>query len=177
MKRYTDRLSFQPILNTVATGTGALLMLAAGQCLAGDIYRWVDEQGHTHLSDAVPERYKAKATKIDSRRFEVSERDAQEAAARAAKERQRQAALEAERAQAAQRPASESGIFSAPPGKAADKAPATQCDRLWQEYFKSQECFAPYFTRNGIKAEAFEHCKEVVSPDQQCGPAKKIGTD
>lgn len=157
------------------------LALATGLCLAGDIYRWVDEQGHTHMSDAVPERYKAKATKIDSRRFEVSQSDRQAAVARVAKEREQQAALDAERAraeEAAQRQAPALDAAASRPAAKPGKNPASACERLWQEYFESQECFAPYLTvRGSIKAEAFEHCKEVVSPDRQCGPAKKIGTD
>lgn len=177
MNRSRHRLSFQPIFKFMAASS---LVLATGLCLAGDIYRWVDEQGKTHLADAVPERYKAKATRIDSQRFEVSQGDRQAAVARAAKERERQAALDAERAraEAGQRQGFAPGAGASPPAAKPGKNSGSECDRLWQEYFKSQECFAPYLTvRGGVKAEAFEHCKEVVSPDRQCGQAKKIGAD
>lgn len=35
---------------------------ALGSVQAADIYRWVDEQGRTHLSDVVPDRYRDSAT-------------------------------------------------------------------------------------------------------------------
>lgn len=162
-----------------------VLALATGLCFAGDIYRWVDEQGRTHMADAVPERYKASATKINSSRFEVSQSDHQAALARIAKERERlaaeQARVEAEaeraRAEAAQRSAP--APDSATPGAASQsgKPSPAECTGLWQEYFESQECFAPYrLSGGGIKAEAFDHCTQVVSPAQQCGRAKVIGS-
>lgn len=58
----------------------------------------------------------------------------------------------------------------------AAKPTPTECEALWQEYFKSQECFAPYHTRSGILAEAYRYCKEVVSPAHRCGPAKRVGS-
>ena len=81
------------------------------------------------------------------------------------------------RAQAVERQAPAPGAGASRPATRPGKDSASKCERLWHEYFKSQECFAPYFTVHGIKAEAFEHCKEIGSPAQQCGPAKKIGTD
>jgi hypothetical protein len=175
MKQSRHRFSAEPILKIMAAGA---LVLATGLCLAGDIYRWVDEQGHTHLGDAVPERYKAVATRINSRRFELSQSDRLAAEARVVKERQ--AAVEAERAraEAAGRQAPASIAAASRPAAKPGNDPASQCDHLWREYFKSQECFAPYNNRyGGLRGEAFERCTQVVSPAQQCGPAKNIGTN
>ena len=50
---------------------------------AGDIYRWVDENGRIQFSDVVPEKYKKSAKKIDSRQYELSAEQRREAEARA----------------------------------------------------------------------------------------------
>ena len=53
-----------PSLLTLSLRAAALVIgLAAGRdALAGEIYRWVDDAGQTHLSDVVPEMYKPRAT-------------------------------------------------------------------------------------------------------------------
>lgn len=72
--------------------------------------------------------------------------------------------------------AAKASSASASSNQDAAKPTPTECEALWQEYFRSQECFAPYHTTTGIRAEAFQHCKEVVSPAQRCGPAKRVGS-
>lgn len=184
MNTANPRVSFKTSLRVLAA---IALMPAAGLCLATDIYRWVDEQGHTHMADAVPERYKASAAKTNSKRFEVSQSDHLAALARIAKERERLAAEQARvEAEAAERARAEAAQRSAAPapGSAASRAASrsgkpsvAECAGLWREYFKSQECFAPYrLSGGGIKGEAFDHCTQIVSPMQQCGLAKVIGS-
>jgi septal ring factor EnvC (AmiA/AmiB activator) len=149
------------------------VLLAPRQSDAANIYRWTDEQGRTHLSDTVPERYKKVAIQVDSKEFELSEREKSDAAARLAKERaQAEAAAQRARADAAARPAAASVQASAA-SSASDKT-ESECDRLWRTYTESQECFAPYQTRFGTRPEAFERCKSVENPSQRCGPAKNI---
>lgn len=152
----------------------AVLALAPALSLSATIYRWVDDQGRTHLSDSVPERYESKAIKIDSKQFELPASERAAAAARLARER-------AQRAQAADAQARATATAASAPAQAASNAtqsPAsygagTECDRLWQAYHESQACFAPYQSRHrGTKAEAFESCKPVENPSQRCGPAK-----
>jgi len=141
---------------------------------ATDIYRWVDDQGRTHFADVVPERYKSVATKIDSKSSELSEGARAEAAARAARERT-QAEFEA-----AQRARSQAAKTAAPPlsTSTASQPPRndsgeTECDRLWRAYRESAECFAPYMRRRGgTRVEAYQHCQQLPSPAQQCGPPK-----
>ena len=153
---------------------GLLGVLAA--CLAFgasaiDIYRWVDENGRTHLSDVVPERYRDAATRIDSRSHELTPEQQREARERSARE--------AERADRAPPAAAQAPLSPAPvvPPTAVVKRPAqtvtesTDCTTWWRLYQESQECFGPFrLVGGGIKPEAFEHCNEIPSPELRCGP-------
>lgn len=158
----------QPAL---APFTLALVLWAAlPSARAGEIYRWTDESGRVHLSDNVPERFKAKAQRIDTRQFELSDTQRAEADARAERER-------AAQAQAAARRAAEAASAPPPAASANARKPAvpaaTDCDSLWQQYRESQECFAPYQRRDrGTNPEAFKQCSVVESPSQKCGPPK-----
>ena len=117
---------------------------------------------------------KSVATKIDSKSSELSEGARAEAAARAARERT-QAEFEA-----AQRARSQAAKTAAPPlsTSTASQPPRkdsgeTECDRLWRAYRESAECFAPYMRRRGgTRVEAYQHCQQLPSPAQQCGPPK-----
>jgi hypothetical protein len=141
----------------------------ASASLAAEIYRWVDDQGRTHLSDVVPEKYKSSATKVESRQFELSESQRKEAAARTAQE------TEAKRVAAHASAASSPGQarISASAASQPGTSGGSDCDRRWQAYRESQECFAPYLRRDaGPPPEAFERCKQVENPSQLCGPSK-----
>jgi len=49
------------------------------------------------------------------------------------------------------------------------------CEERWAQYFKSQECFAPYQRVGaGPREEAYEKCAEVPSPEAECGAAKNF---
>jgi hypothetical protein len=139
---------------------------------AADIYRWVDDQGRTHLSDVVPDRYRDSATRTDSRRYELTPEQQHEANERAAQERLRDAPVN---------PAA-SASPAAPTPTAATPAPllkrpaervsaTTSCTTWWRLYRESQECFGPFRTvGGGVKPEAFDHCNEIQSPETRCGP-------
>jgi hypothetical protein len=48
-----------------------------------------------------------------------------------------------------------------------------ECRNRWQEYRRSQACFARYRTVSGVKPEAFKACgAEVLDPSPDCGPAR-----
>jgi len=154
------------------TALAALSAAAAAQ--AGDIYRWVDESGRTHMADTVPERYRRTAKHLDGRKYELSEADKE--AANGARERARAAHAEAE----ARRSASENQqAAQAPEGRAGEKpgrqsdASGSECDRLWREYYASQACFGPWQTT----PEAYARCKQTVSPAQRCGPSSFSPSD
>lgn len=152
---------------------GVLLMLSLTGTQAGDIYRWVDEQGRTHWSDVVPERYKSRATRIDSRQHELTPEQQREAAERAARERARAPALP--EPPAADAPPTVTPAAPAPP--AVVKRPvervtdSTDCATWWRLFHESEACFGPFRTvGGGIKPEAFEYCNEIPSPEMPCGP-------
>ena len=149
-----------------------ILACVAGATQATDIYTWKDEQGHTHVADSVPERYKKVATRIDSKQFQVPEGERAAAVARSAKERERIAAIESQRARE-KAPTLPASPASSAASTSKPREGESECDRLWREYFESQECFAPYQSRSrGTKAEAYGRCKEVESPTARCGPAR-----
>lgn len=142
---------------------------------AADIYRWVDDQGRTQLSDSVPDEYKKSAIRIDSRQFEVTSGQRREAEARAAQERARAKATKDEKALAASKANSQAGSgISATRGTPTSSAnTGNDCETQYRLYRESLACFAPYVNVNGsVKVEAFERCKPVLDPSQRCGPPK-----
>ena len=174
-------LKLQPIMHfnhrsirtTLALVTIAVLLPTS--LLAADIYRWVDRDGRTQLSDTVPDEYKKSATRIDSRQFELSDAQRREAEARAAHEKL-QAAEAAEAAKVAARAKADSVAGPLAPASGATAASgkpagnASDCATLQRLYKESTECFAPYRTAKGTtKAEAFDKCPVAVDPTPQCG--------
>jgi len=144
-----------------------------GQVQASDIYRWVDDEGRTHLSDSVPDRYKDSATRVDTRRYELTPEQQREAQDRADRERTRSATIEPAAPAPSEAPAPASAAPPQPPVKRpVERVTAnTDCVTWWRLYRESQECFGPFHTvGGGIKPEAFDHCNEVPGPEPKCGP-------
>jgi len=162
-------MRLSPLLRNRLIGSTLLIALSAQGAV---IYRWVDETGRTHVSDVVPEKYRKSATRIDSSSSEVSVEQRQQAERAAAKNR----ALAEEAATRRQ------GTPAVPPSNtasqaAASKRPAqsvtdsTDCQTWRRLYRESTECFAPFRTTNGAtKAEAFDKCNPIPSPELKCGP-------
>lgn len=151
----------------------ALLFVLPAQ--AAVIYRWVDENGRTHVSDLVPERYKKSATRIDSSKSEVTPEQRQEAERAAAKEQALadEAARRRLNTQANQpAPAASQPVTAKRPAQGVTDS--TDCE-TWQRLYKeSMECFGPYrTTRGATKPEAFEKCNPVPSPEPKCGPVRE----
>lgn len=150
--------------------------LLSSPAVAADIYRWVDENGRTHVSDTVPARYRSAATRVDTSAADVSEQDRNAARQRAERERQQ---LEAQRAAA--RKAQADAAPAAPQGAGELAAPQEPqedaCAAKWRAYRESQECFAPYINsaqNHGhahLNEEAFKYCKPVTDPSAECGAA------
>lgn len=150
---------------------GVLLLGLSPGAWATDIYRWVDENGRTHLSDVVPERYRDRATRIDSRQYELTPEQQREARERAAREAER-----------TPHPSPAAAEAPVPPAPAAVREPVTKrpaqtvnantdCATWWRLYRESQACFGPYrLVGGGIKPEAFDRCNEIPSPELPCGP-------
>lgn len=164
----------RPLASIAQLLAGALLAVA---CSAGasPIYRWVDENGRTHVADTVPERYRKSATRIDTGGSEVSPEQQKEAQARAAKEKALAEDLAKRRAAAA--PAAPASAASAAgPGKRPEQGVTadTDCDTWWRLFRESEDCFGAYrVVGGGIKVEAFERCNSIPSPEPTCGPLKR----
>lgn len=143
---------------------GATLSFAAQ---AGDIYRWVDENGRTQLSDVVPDKYKATAVRVDSKQFEITPEQRREAQARV--DREKAMLAEQARASAPRGRTAPPAIGNASPAS----APGSDCEALQRSYRESQECFAPFYNANGsLKVEAYKACKAVENPTVKCGSPK-----
>jgi hypothetical protein len=156
-------------LHSIVVGAALLFSLSTQ---AAPIYRWVDEAGRTHVSDAVPEKYRKSATRIDSSRSEISPEQRQQAEQAAA--RNKALADEAESRRQGT-PALRSSAASSGPSAAKRPAQgvtdATDCETWRRLYRESMACFAPFRTRNGAtKAEGFEKCNPIPSPELKCGP-------
>jgi hypothetical protein len=143
---------------------------------AADIYQWVDENGRTQISDFVPEKYRKSATKIDSRRFELTADQKAQVQSRLALEAQKAAAADADRRKAQSDAVSASRPASGPASVQTSPRPVVKvdadCDTLRKLFRESQECFAPYVNTNGsVKAEAYERCTSLPDPAFKCGVA------
>ena len=150
-------------LRTSVLAASCLMALAA---VAATAYRWVDDQGQVHYSDAVPAQYRSKAKPVNLPNAEPTAEQQDEALQRA----------EAEKAKALARSISPSSSpkiaqpassASAPSRKHPVQIPTEKTDcKTWQRlYMESIQCFGPYRTvRGGVKPEAFEACNVVAEP-------------
>lgn len=146
-----------------------MLIIFFGPIHAMDIYRWVDDAGQTHMSDRVPEKYKAAAKRIDSKKFDISEADRKQAQDRAAKDK---LATERPPADAVEQP--EAVNVSKPTAP----SPQSTCAQKWDAYYESQECFGPFKVPtpfgSKISPEGFAKCQIVESPLKTCEYDKRL---
>ncbi len=159
------------ILGSIATASLFLLSSCAG---ATSICQWVDSAGRTQLAEVVPEKYRKVAVCTDSQRYELTPEQRLAAQQRGADER-------AQARREAARPPADGASSARSPERAASqpsaKRPsgvvteATDCTTWWRIYDESVECFGPYRTAHGTtKAEAFDRCNVIASPEHKCGP-------
>lgn len=140
---------------------------------ATEICRWVDASGRTQLSELVPAEFRAGAVCIDSLTYELSPQE-QRAANQQAHERELRAIRDGIRPQAAAATGTPAPLPSASQQQA--KRPAervtdsTDCTTWWRLFDASAACFSAFRTVHGaIKAEAFDVCNAVASPEPTCG--------
>ena len=150
----------------------ALTLSAAMPAGATTICRWVDEKGGTQFSDVVPEQFRKSAVCSDSSQHELLPEQQQDARDRAARDKAAATAPKDLPAEEPYVPRAKSVAAGAP-----TKRPSrgvtndTDCDTWRRLYAESVECFAPYRTvRDSTKAEAFDRCTEIPSPEPKCGP-------
>lgn len=147
-------------------------LLCSSATLATVVYRWVDENGRTHVSDVVPEKYRGSAKPVNLGPYEVSPEDRKQAEERAARDKASASIRKPGAAEKASPPAS---AASAPPSRRPSQGVTgtTDCATWRRLYQESLDCFGPYrTTRGGIKPEAFDNCTLVPSPDEKCGPLR-----
>lgn len=129
---------------------------------SASICRWVDDQGRTQLSDAVPDKYKQTAICTESKKDEGSTPYQQEAD-------QRSAATPSPPTGGAQTPERPVSSSAKRPTERINED--TNCATRWRIYDESVECFGPYrTTRGATKTEAFEKCIDI--PEPVCGPRR-----
>ncbi|HWT72514.1 MAG TPA: DUF4124 domain-containing protein [Oxalicibacterium sp.] len=133
---------------------------------AKDLYRWVDEQGRTQISDTVPPQYRNKAKRIDTRASQVSEG----VRARAVERAEREKALAAETAAPAKATNTREPVQANRPGGASPSDKDASCEQQRRNYAASQACFASYRNANGsVRSEAYQYCTEAPDPSPSCG--------
>jgi hypothetical protein len=125
----------------------------------------------------VPEKYRAVAKRIDSKKFDVSDADRMQANDRAAKSKLRADRKQADAAAAGDADADvEPSVLNVP--KPANPMPQDTCTQKWDAYYSSQECFAPFrvLTPYGstIRPEGFQQCQVVESPSATCNYDKRL---
>ena len=150
----------------------AALLLLSGSAGATAICRWVDESGRTQIAEVVPDKYRKGAICTDSQRYELSADQRQANERRIADDK-----AKARRATATPpaNAASSSRAGSRPNAKRPSEVVtgATDCTTWWRIYDESVECFDPYrTTRGATKAEAFDKCNVIASPEPKRGPRR-----
>lgn len=167
------RRAFKPwCVALVSLGATLILPMHAR---GGDIYRWVDAAGRTHMGEIVPQAYRSKAIRYDAARYEATPQQRSDAEARRQRDLDKLRGIANEREAAEQRAQAVQPAASATAQAAASTVPEDICAKLWRRYIDSYECFAPFMFGNrwgrGIKPEAFDVCGPAVpEPSQRCGP-------
>lgn len=155
----------------------SFLCLPLSAAHATDLYRWVDVHGQTQMSDIVPDRYRDVASKISSKKFELTPEQSTDAQARLAKERERseraKAELDArERLRLQQRADAEAELAKVNSAKKSNPSASNsgkKCDSLWKEYLENAGCFSRFATVSGaVRPEAFAVCSDTPSPAPKC---------
>ena len=155
------------MMKTRMSRTAMALLLLSTSAGATSICQWVNESGRTQMAEVVPEKYRAVATCTDSQKYELSPEQRQAAEQRVAEDRARAPAVRASSAARPARAASQAGA-KRPTEVVTD---STDCPTSWRIYDESVECFGPYrTTRGATKAEGFDKCNVVASPEPKCGP-------
>lgn len=171
--------------NLILTG---YLCLSLHPLQAADIYRWVDDQGQTQVSDLVPEKYRDRATRINSRKFELTSEQKFEARDRAVYEAQRardESVLRRqanEEALASEQERRERAAQELARGRAKTDPVApvdntnSQCETLWRRYNDGVACFSRFTAGNvgggsvRIRPEAYQFCADAPLPPSSCSP-------
>lgn len=148
----------------------ALLFASVATVNAGTIYKWTDEQGRTHFSDSVPEKYLKSAKPVSESTVGPTSDQQREAQTRAEKEKAEAGAIGSRSPKSGAAP-TPSATTSTPSAKRPDRVPddKTDCKTWVRLYLESSDCFAPFRTvSGGTRPEAFDVCTPVDEPPSRC---------
>ena len=135
---------------------------------ATSVCRWIDENGQVQFADVVPDRYKGIVTCTHSLTPDVNGKG--RAVIEGAKNRDSKASAPQPAASNAAAPPVASPLPAAK-RPAETVTESTDCKTWWRLFDESGACFAPFrTTRGGVKAEAFDRCNAIPSPQEKCGP-------
>ena len=146
-------------------------LASASAAMALEIYKWEDETGQVHISDVVPNKYKKSATRIEVRGATEEPKPAATDATAKEKTKAAEPVKAAPEVPKKTAPTATAPTPSTPKPAAAVDASGDEsdCETQLRLYRESQECFAPFRTATGgIRAEAFEKCKERPDPSDRC---------
>jgi hypothetical protein len=106
---------------------------------AGDVHVWLDDEGRKQISDVVPDRYRARARRVQVPEVAVTAVEAGSAAA---------------------------GGTAAP---VEQRTPEMNCELAWRRYLDSRECLAFHQDAlRGLDVDARANCAVVPAPAAQC---------
>jgi hypothetical protein len=163
-------MSKSTMTRKVAAAAAVLIFTLVAQ--AGDIYTWKDDTGRVQMSDVVPEKYKRTATRMDTRRFELTPEQRTAAQAQAAALKTQANSEETGPKQAVRkRAAASSAVKSAPEKPTVDPS---DCAAWRRAFVASRDCYAGYpAVSGGRRSGALEACgPDIPNPDPKCGPEK-----
>lgn len=143
------------------------------------ICHWVDDNGRTQISDAVPDKYKKSAICTDSQKYELSAEQKREVELRETEGQiRKRPEMAVPPANAASSPPASKRATALPGAKGAKRPTEvitddTDCQTRWRIYDESVACFGPYrTTRGATKPEGFDMCNDILSPEIMCGPRR-----
>ena len=134
-----------------------ILSVASTVVKASPTYFWTDDRGQAHISDTVPAKYRSAAKIIEI----VPPKPL---SGRSSTPPTAPTQPDTTNSTQSQQPPSESPSKPSRPDVGRPQKPETRNERAWREYRESIDCFAPYVTVFGIKAEAFEKCTVLLEP-------------
>jgi hypothetical protein len=156
--------------HVVPAGLLTIVLSVLAPVSSAEIYRWTDDQGRTHYSEVVPEKYRKTAKPVSPPAPAPTPDQMREAQERSAREKARAAAIESsERKPQPGLPpaATASGSLKKRPEQVPDER--TDCETWARLYKESIDCFGPFRTARGAtREEAFNYCTPVDEPPTRC---------
>lgn len=125
-----------------------LLLLLPVLPAQAEIYKWVDESGHTHFGEKIPEKYRKSSTEVTPQKINTI-----------------QGAKLKGPTPRGNAPATTQADTPAPAASAPPRGNADTCQAQWEKFRESQACFQRFRLANGaVRPEATEKCESVPQP-------------